>query len=186
MVKVKENATGVIICLFEIIIGILLLVNPIGFTTGIIVTTGIVLCLLGLKAIIKYFRTGIEEAVKSQSFFIGSMFMVLGLFCVFRSSWFIAAFPLLTVLYGIAILLTALIKLQNTINLIRLKKKKWYISAISASASAICAVIILLNPFSSTSMLWIFTGVTLIAEAFVDIISFIINDKESCAQYEEN
>lgn len=179
MRKLKENTSGFIVCLFEIIAGILLLVNPIGFTSGIIVAAGILMCLSGLRSVIKYFRTDINEAVKSRMIFKGAVFLVTGLFCAVKSDWFVVTFPLLTVLYGIVILLAALIKLQNTVNLIRLKKKNWYISAIGTAASAVCAVVILFNPFSSTAALWVFTGITLIAEAFVDVISLLINGKES-------
>lgn len=179
MKSIKENLNGFIVCLFEIVAGILLLVKPIGFTSGIIITAGILLCFFGMKSVIKYFRTDIREAVKSQQLFKGMVFLIIGLFCIIKSDWFVATFPLLTVLYGIAILLAALIKLQITANLIRLKIKRWYISAIGTVASAVCAVIILLDPFSSTAVLWSFTGITLIIEAFVDVISLFVNGKES-------
>ena len=38
-----------------------------------------------------------------------------------------------------------------------------------------CAVVILLNPFATTEVLWIFAGITLIVEAFVDIVSIFVN-----------
>ena len=42
---------------------------------------------------------------------------------MFRSGWFIAAFPVLTMLYGVATLVTAFGKLQWTADLLRLKHK---------------------------------------------------------------
>lgn len=186
MKMLKENTNEIIVCSFEIIAGILLLVNPIGFTSGIIIAAGILMCLLGLISVIKYFRTDINEAVKSQLLFKGAVFLIAGVFCAVKSDWFVVTFPLLTVLYGIVILLAALIKLQNTVNLIRLKKKNWYISAIGTVASAACAVVILFNPFSSTAVLWVFTGITLVVEAFVDVISLLINGKEGDAGYAQN
>ena len=50
----------------ELIIGILLLVNPIGFTSGIIIAFGIALMIMGIRKTIKYFRTEPEEAAVSQ------------------------------------------------------------------------------------------------------------------------
>ena len=44
----------------EILIGILLLINPVGFTSSIIVAFGIVLTIMGIGQIIKYFRTDAE------------------------------------------------------------------------------------------------------------------------------
>ena len=97
MKTIKENTLGFIVCLFEIIVGILLLVSPIGFTSGIIITAGILLCILGIKSVIKYFRTNISEAIKGQQLFKGAVFLIAGLFCIIKSNWFVATFPLLTV-----------------------------------------------------------------------------------------
>ena len=44
----KRNLSSVAMSLAEIIIGILLLVNPVGFTSGIIVTFGVVLMITGI------------------------------------------------------------------------------------------------------------------------------------------
>ena len=49
MKGIKENRNGIIISLFEIFVGILLLVNPIGFTSGIVIGSGILLCIYGIK-----------------------------------------------------------------------------------------------------------------------------------------
>ena len=42
MTVIKENINTIVICLCEILVGVLLLINPIGFTSGIIIMLGIV------------------------------------------------------------------------------------------------------------------------------------------------
>lgn len=59
----------------------------------------------------------------------------------------------MTVVYGVAVLLAVLMKLQTTVNLISLKKDKWYVCGIAALVSAVCAVVILSNPFATTAVL---------------------------------
>ena len=49
----KRNLGSVAMSLAEIIIGVLLLVNPVGFTSGIIVTFGVVLMITGIGTTIK-------------------------------------------------------------------------------------------------------------------------------------
>ncbi|MGM9650464.1 MAG: DUF308 domain-containing protein [Faecousia sp.] len=61
---------------------------------------------------------------------------------------------------------------------IRLKLKKWYLTALSAILTIACAVVILCNPFSSTAVLWTFIAVILIVEAIVDIIAAIITKEK--------
>ena len=101
--------------------------------------------------------------------------MLSGAFCVFKSHWFIVTFPALTILYGIVVLVTGLGKIQLTFDLIRKKHKKWFLAAISAVLSIVCAVVILNNPFTSTTVLWMFTGISLIAESIIDVITWIVS-----------
>ena len=62
-------------------------------------------------------------------------------------------------------------------DLLRLKRKKWYLAAISSVISIICAVIILKNPFSSVEITWIIAGVSLILEAVFDMYILMANSK---------
>lgn len=177
MKALKENVNGIILCLFEILVGILLLIDPVGFTAGIIICAGVVLIVLGIVSIVKYFREDAREAAVSQALMKGLVALAAGLFCVLRSRWFVLTFPILTIIYGVVILVAGLGKVQLTVDMIRLKNKKWFISAISAVLSIVCAVVILNNPFATTTVLWMFTGITLIIEAVVDIIVLIFNCK---------
>lgn len=58
----KHNANVIHLCLFEALIGVLLVVDPIGFTSGIIIAFGIGLLFAGLICVIGYFRSNPIEA----------------------------------------------------------------------------------------------------------------------------
>ena len=164
--------------LVEVIIGILLLVNPIGFTSGIIIAFGIVLMIMGISTTIKYFRTEPEEAAVSQILVKGLLMLLAGAFCAFNSHWFIATFPVLTLVYGVVILITGITKVQWTIDIIRMKRSKWFWAAISAAISIVCGVVIITSPFSTTAVLWMFIGISLIVEAVFDMIGSIFGNRE--------
>lgn len=172
--------------LVEVIIGILLLVNPIGFTSGIIIAFGIVLMIMGIGKTIKYFRTEPEEATVSQILAKGLLMLLAGAFCAFNSHWFIATFPVLTLVYGVVILITGITKVQWTMDVIRMKRSKWFWAAISAAISIACGVVIITNPFSTTAVLWMFIGISLIVEAVFDMIGSIFGNRErvDCTQEE--
>ena len=61
----KNHFAGIGMFLLEILVGVLLLINPVGFTSGIIIGAGLVLLLVGIVCIIKYFRAEPQEAAKS-------------------------------------------------------------------------------------------------------------------------
>ncbi|MCC8042889.1 MAG: DUF308 domain-containing protein [Oscillospiraceae bacterium] len=182
----KENITNLVICLCEIVIGIVLIVNPVGFTSGVIIAMGIFLLILGIANAIGYFRTPPEVAARGQGLTLGIIYLAIGIFCVANSRWFVAVFPLLTVLYGVFILVMGLVKIQWMVNLIRLKRKQWFVALVSAIISLGAAFIIFNNPFATTAALWTFSAIMLIVDAILDIITIFYKNKvESDAKAEE-
>lgn len=177
MKTLKQNAYGILLCLFEVLVGILLLIDPIGFTSGIIIAAGMVLLIIGIIRTVQYFQANAFEAAVGQLLMRGLVALLAGGFCVLKSHWFVDTFPVLTILYGIVILVAGLGKVQLTVDMIRLHSKKWFLGAISAAITILCAIVILNNPFASTLVLWQFTGILLIVEAVLDLIAFIIARK---------
>lgn len=179
MKTLRENFNGMVICFFELVIGILLLINPIGFTTGIIMTGGGLLVLSGLVNCIRYFRAEVREAARGQYLTKGLVAVIAGVFCIYNTEWFLVTFSALTVIYGVVVLLASVEKIQLCLDMLRLKKRKWYLAAISAVISLVCAVLILKNPFSSSAIIWIIAGVSLILEAFFDLFTLVVNWKRT-------
>lgn len=174
MKAIKENAGSLFLSLAEIAVGILLLVNPVGFTAGIIIAAGVLLLALGLRMIVHYFTTNPGLAQQEQSLARGLALAALGSFCVLQTKWVIAAFPVLTVLYGAVLLLTGLYKTQTAIDMLRLHRANWGWAALSAALSILFALLIFMNPFGTTVALWTFTAITLIVEAVLDIVYFVL------------
>ncbi len=173
----KQSGNAIIMCIIEVVAGILLLVNPIGFTSGIIIAAGIAFMVTGLLNVIRYFRSSPEEAVGGQLLMRGLVALLAGAFCAFNSKWFIATFPMMVIIYGVAVLLGGLSKVQIAVDMLRIKNSRWWWGAVSAVISIICAFVMINNPFSSTVVLWWFTGISLIVEAVFDMITLIVNRK---------
>lgn len=170
----KEKMSMIFLSAAEILVGILLLVNPVGLTTWIVRIFGIVLVALGVVDVIQYFRTPALEAAMKKSLAAGILLVLFGLWCVVKNEWFISLFPLLTTLYGIAVLVSGVTKIQWTADMLRMKREHWGWMAISAAVTVVCAAIILAHPFSTTAALWIFIGITMIAEAVIDMITVFV------------
>ncbi len=174
MVFVKEHRGSVLMSVLEIIIGVMLLVNPTGFTSGIIVAVGVALTALGLWNIFRYFRETALEGMRNRGLALGLGLMVVGCFCIFRSSWLIVTFPALTILYGVAILFSGLYKVQVAVDMLRLRVGNSVVAAISAVMTLVFACVILANPFATTGVLWMFIGIVLIVEAVLDLLSIFV------------
>lgn len=177
MGKISRNTGNLLTCIFEVLTGILLLINPVGFTSAIIVIFGIVIAIIGSRSLFRYFHTDPEMAARESGLAKGLIYVIFGLFCVFKSEWFIITFPLLTVLYGILALISGVSKVQWAVDMLRTKQKYWYIEVIGAALTLIFAVLILANPFATTAVLWTFIGITMIVEAVVDVLAFALGRK---------
>ncbi|MCD8332006.1 MAG: DUF308 domain-containing protein [Oscillospiraceae bacterium] len=176
MNHLKENAGNLVMSVCEAVIGVLLLVNPVGFTSFVLIALGAVLAIRGVVNVISYFRAKPEDALRSQSLTAGLLLLAIGLFCMLRFRWLIALFPALTVFYGVVILLAGFSKIQWTVDCIRLKRR-WIVVAISAALSLISAVVILANPFSAAAALWTFAAISLIVEAVFDVVAVFLSGR---------
>ena len=179
--KTKSNQTNIAFSITEFVIGIILLLRPKGFTALIIVLLGVVLMALGTISVINYFRKDKLEAMKTNLLSKGLLCLLLGVFFAFNSSWLILSFPVTTVLYGIFMMLVGVVKFQTSIDSLRFKVKCWYINLAGALITLVCSVLIIANPFSTTEFIWKFIAISMLVEAAVDIISYILVNKSKKA-----
>ncbi|MBQ8200741.1 MAG: DUF308 domain-containing protein [Clostridia bacterium] len=170
----KGKAGSVMTSMLEIIAGVLLLINPVGFTSSIIIGAGAVMALLGVMNLVRYFLGKPEIGAQKQQLFKGMVLIMAGVVCITQYPWFLTAFPLLTVLYAGWMLVLAAMKLQQMADMLRAKAGRWYMPGIAALLAAVLAAIILVNPFGATSAVWVFVAVSLIAEATVELVSVIV------------
>ncbi len=169
-----RNTGSLLVSILEIVIGILLLIDPVGFTSGIVTIVGAVCAIIGLVCLLQYFRAEPMLAAERNGLARGLILLLVGFFLVFRSNWVVGIFPLLTAIYGVFMLISGIGKVQWAVDRKRLGDRRWYVQLVGAAATLIFAVLILSNPFTTTSILWSFIALTLIVEAVIDILAFIL------------
>ena len=170
---IRKNSTNLVLCLAELIVGILLLVNPTGFTRAIIMAVGAAVAVLGLLNVLRYFRTDAMQAAMEHRLAYGLGQLTLGLFFLLKADWLVGLFPVLTRLYGAGVLVLALFRIQQFVDARRLNLRKGLISGSSALFTLIYAAMILFIPATT----WIFIGVMLLLEALMDILILTIERK---------
>ena len=167
-----------VLSLFEIFVGVLLLIDPFAFTSGIIMVLGAILLFVGIICVFRYFRENAANAVMEQNLFKGLIALTLGGVCVLCNGLIVEISSLLTFVYGAIILITGFSKVQKTVDMLRLKKTKWGFTAISAGLTVLCAALILFNPFGATEWIWRFIGISLIVEALIDAVAVLLGGKD--------
>lgn len=169
--KLNGYGENILICICELIVGILVLIRPMRFTVGILVVAGLFCIGLGMKSIFTYFTTSVVVESIQNSLFRGLLLSGGGLYLILQSSWLAQTLKVLTIVYGIALLIMGAQKIQWSVNMKRYQKRYWYLAAISAAIALVLAALVLVNPFTGNTSFWIVLGISLIFEAIVDGVS---------------
>lgn len=187
MKKVIKDSMGVILMsLVELAVGVLLLIDPVSFTTVICVIAGVTAAAVGIMCLVKYFTLSPEEASAQQQLFKGLSAIALGALCIFNTGWIVSNIMLLSTIYGLAVLFAGISKVQWAVDMVRMHVAKWFLPAIGAVLSITLAVLILTNPFGNGGGLWVFTGIALVFESVYDIVILIISKRESADTKEKD
>ena len=173
--KLGARGWSILLSLCEAAVGVLLLIKPVEFSNGVLTLLGIVCCVMGLLSAVRYFRTPPVEAALQRGLASGLLCLALGVFFLTKKAWLLGAFPLLTVLYGVLMLIAGIGKVQWAVDMLRLKRRRWYWLAISAALTLLFALVVLMNPFSSTVVLWTCTAVFLIVDALFDLVALLFS-----------
>ena len=177
---IKQNGSAIVAGLVELVIGILLFVDPVGFTSGILMAVGAVLFLCGVVSLIHYFNTEPVQAALEQNFSKGLVMILLGGFLVLRTETIITLFPFAR-LCGVAILVIGVVKLQQSVDLLRLKARFWFLAGVNALLAIVFAAIILSDP----PILWQLAAISLIVEAVLDIAVLFLNRSSTTTDSQE-
>lgn len=169
----KDNKTLAILTLIELICGILVLIDVIAFTKTILRIIGILVTIRGALFAMDYFKKSPETASLGNDLFMSLITIGIGIFFILNPDKIIDTFSLLTSLYGIGLFISAASKIQLAVDELRLKNNKWWYFAILAVLTLIVAYVSFMNPFTTVSSNWTFTGIAMIVLALADVATVV-------------
>lgn len=162
--------TGMIIgiALVYILVGLAMVFVPQFKETYIIYIAGAIFVIFGIILIVKYFLTGSYRDLGKYGFSAGVLCVLIGACMLVRTQQIAVYFSLFL---GICILLTAVIKLQNAVDLKSMHNKGWFVFLLIALAFLTVAVLIVLNPGGKMTQYKEVVYYILITDGVIDIIS---------------
>ena len=173
---IRKISISLLLALAELALGLLLLINPVGLTSVVIIFLGIVLILLGAYHVYRYIRLPRPDAAKTWFLSSGSGLLAVGIAAVANQHWLVTLLGTLTTLYAVLALASAFMKLQIAVDALRGSRPFWYLMAVSCLFSIIMAALLFLQLFTEGSV-WIVTGVVLVLLALLDGAYFILGRK---------
>ena len=157
-----------------LVFGLVLLIWP-GITTALILNIcGGALIAAGLYNIARYFLRRDGQYLINWNLALGIALAGGGVSLIVFKELLLSVIPFL---FGSALLLCGIIKVQAALNMRRMSARRWYITLILAGISAVLGLIILINPFGTGLMLIRLIGASIAVEAIEDLFSARVYNK---------
>lgn len=125
--------------------------------------------------LVRYARNAKRGWVYEGDKWVGFLFILIGLFCLFFWRVILSFLP---ITLGLILLLDGLMKLPLTIDAFQMKFAGRFALLASTIIPLLFGLILLLNPFGVTRLIIRFFGISLIADGICELIAFI-SDRRS-------
>lgn len=165
----------IILCIFEFIVGILVLTNGESFFRVVFIIFGILLLVGGVITLIRSLMEGRKGGSMPLFPMILSLFMIgFGAFFTAASSAVLAVMTAFTMVAGIMMLINGIFKIIEYFTLRGEGVTGIGLLLFDAIVTILLGIILAFNPFAATLAEWIIIGVSMIVSAVFDLIAMIV------------
>ena len=163
--KIKEyKIDNIVMGILSAVVGVILVIFP-GTTLRMIgYLVSAALFLMGIVSIIIYIRRKTEDNFMKNDFLKGLVAITLGVCTILKVEVVISLLPLIL---GIIIIISGCSKLQETIDMARVKS--WLILLIAAIINIALGVLVVCNPFDTMKLLVTIIGIGMIFGGVTDV-----------------
>ena len=154
---------NLIIAFSAILIGLLFILTPQTSADVICYVAGILLLASGIAAVVSYLAS--RRLFGSYALVSGIVLLVCGVFCLLRPE---VIQGLLTVIFGVFLVIDGMVTLQDGIDCARAKLGGWWVLAALAVITIALGCVILFGKFDSIMLL---AGISLIVDGVFDLIA---------------
>ena len=171
--KKKLKPTAAFYGLICVIIGIIDLVNPEKMLNIIAYALGISAIVCGLIFVIVYMARDVKYNLNNNDFISGLVAVVVGIVILLKWQQFMELLP---VVLGVLIIVSGCIKLQDAIDLKKLKHPAFVMMLVMALVFIVFGSVLVANPFKSEIILMRLIGVSLIIAGMTDLFTSVFFD----------
>lgn len=163
----------IIMFIFEITIGVLLIINGEKFTQVIFIIFGVLLLIGGLVTLIKSLMAGRNGgAIPMFALILSIVLLAIGAFFTAASGAVLSVMSAVTLVIGVIMVFNGMLKLVEYATIRKEGANAWF-AVVGAIITIILGIVIAFNPFSATGAMWTILGIMIIVSAVFDIISLI-------------
>ena len=153
---------SLIIAFSAILIGLLFILTPQTSADVICYVAGILLLASGIAAVVSYLASG--RLFGSYALVSGIVLLVCGVFCLLRPE---IIQGLLTVLFGVFLVIDGMMTLQDGVDCARARLAGWWVPVLLGAVTIALGCVVLFGKFDSIMLL---AGISLIVDGVFDLI----------------
>ncbi len=149
-------------------LGVVLIAWPSLSVRMIGIALGIVMIVLGITYAIIYYTRDNLQGFLQMDLVIGIVCFAFGIFILLNQAFLTEVLPFAM---GIILLLGAVVKIQSSLNMRKLKFRKWYLVLICALVIVALGIVLLCNPFATERYMLLYIGICLILDGLTNLVS---------------
>ncbi|MDD2648745.1 MAG: DUF308 domain-containing protein [Eubacteriales bacterium] len=149
------------------LLGIVLMIWPIGAFTVICYIMGAVCMLYGAYRIVLFFAEKSVYDALPYSFLLGMANVLLGLFLVVKTP---SAISIFSAIVGIAILVSALMYMQISVEALRAGLPNSIMMIIGSALMLLLGILTLFHPFAASEAMGIFAGASMLVDGITGLV----------------
>lgn len=161
----------IVIAVAYVVFGMSLLIKPEMSTSIICFAVGALCLIYSIATLIKYFIGDKKRYYVEPNFILPILLLVFGMVIIFKPAVIISILP---VTVGIVMVVSGVIKLQDSFNLKKYSFAKWWTVLIFAFVSVILGIVILINPFGTGLLFTRIVGLFFTIDGLLNIVSSIM------------
>lgn len=154
------------VSVISIAVGLLLMIFPSFLFNALAVVCGTLMLILGAVKLVGFFSKDLYRLAFQYDFALGVLLIAVGLITILRPS---RITDIICVIFGIAVLVDGLFKLQTAVQAKRFGIRYWWLIMLSACAAAILGILLVIRPTAGKEALTILLGATLLAEGILSL-----------------
>lgn len=181
--NIKENlkerlrdlrSSSVLPALFCLIYGIVLIIWPDISANFICYAIGVAIMLVGIIFVIRYIRKDLVRDFYRKDLVIGLIAISLGLVALLRVE---LVKELIPTILGIIVLFSGIVKLQNAIDMFRMKYAYWYIILILSVLNMGFGILLIVEPLWIVNVVFVLIGCGLVYSGISDLVTLFFITK---------
>lgn len=169
--KIRWNM--IMMAVLFIALGVVLIIWPGATMATICYMLAALLIAVGVISLANYLRKDVNGLIYRYDLVVGLSAILGGILVIIKVDQLTSLIP---VVLGFLVTISGIMKMQNSIDLLRLKHETWHVAFALSIINIVAGIILLIDPFSATVLI-VITGISLVYSGLTDLYVTIVMAK---------